>query len=119
MLTNSFDLLDSLRFLDSPLSRDVSRSSTRLAYDYESNEDGLTLTIEMPGVKSEDLNVQVVDKEVRVKGKRKGKEFQNSYVISKLYDPATCAAALSDGILTLRFSRVETLKPKTIDVKVS
>lgn len=88
-------------------------------YDVHENEEGLVLTIDLPGAKSSDLKIEAVSNLVKISGKQKGKDFFYEYSLNKSYDLFTGAAKLEDGVLTLTFKRYEEQKPKvhTIQVK--
>lgn len=90
----------------------------RSNYSVETSDEGLVLSIELPGVKSNDVDVQTTDREIKVSGKRKGKDFQYRYTLSKAYDPSSCTASLQDGVLSLQFSKSEMLKSKKVEIKV-
>jgi HSP20 family molecular chaperone IbpA len=91
------------------------------SFPYESKEEEghMILAIEMPGVKSSDLVIETVSNILNISGKQKGKSFNSSYSIHKNYDPSSCLAKLEDGILTLKFQRLESTKPKIHKIELS
>ena len=66
------------------------------------------LTIDLPGVKKEDLQVEVSGKVVTIKAERKTKtstsSYNRSFTLSEKYDSNTLTADLEDGVLTLSVS---------------
>ena len=84
--------------------------------DQTSND--MTLSVDLPGVKSTDLNVQVEGQTIKISGKQRGQEVKQSFQLSKQYDPETAAATLEDGVLTIKFLRREESKPKVINVQI-
>lgn len=85
---------------------------------FEYTEDRAMLTIDLPGVKKDDLNVNIADGVVSVSGKRGKREFRGEYTLDASYDPSTANAELVDGVLTLTFDRLPETKPRKIEVKV-
>jgi HSP20 family protein len=85
----------------------------------EITEKGLTISIDLPGVKRSDLDVQVVGQQLTVSGKARGnRTFKQSWAINREYDPTTVAAKLEDGVLTVSFEKREEAKSKAIKVEV-
>lgn len=87
-------------------------------YRTEKTDTGMSLSIDLPGVKGSDLDVTLEGRTVKIKGNQRGKQVSYTYLISKEYDPATIDAALQDGVLTLNFSRSPELEPKKVEIKV-
>ncbi len=69
-------------------------------------EDGsLLMQIDVPGMKQEDLVVEVVDNIINIRGERKTAKghysINKSWTISENYDISSLAANLADGVLTI------------------
>ena len=111
-----FSTFDAFRLLDDLYA--PTWSSRLSSYRSNSVDNGLELSLDLPGVKSKDLNVQISDRLITISGKLRGEDFKHSYRLSKEYDPETVSATLEDGVLLLKFSKVKELSPKTIEVKV-
>jgi HSP20 family molecular chaperone IbpA len=120
-MLNAADIFDTFRALDefywSPQLRSKTFSS-RSSYRAEENEKGISLSIDLPGVKSTDVSVQINDRDVKVAGKLRGADFSYSYKLSHVYDPESSTATLEDGVLTLQFAKLSASKTKTIEIKV-
>lgn len=115
MLKNHVDLFDTMKIFD-----DLAYSSNKATvtdYKAEADESGLSLSIDLPGVKLNDLSVTVTGREVKVSGKRRDRDFSYVYRISRDYDGDSSTASLEDGVLTLRFPKSATAKSKVISVK--
>ncbi len=97
------------------------------------SEDGYTISALLPGVKSEELNIQVIDNRVTIQGslnneraenveyllaERPGGRFCKTIDLPEAVDPAKADASLKDGILTLFVPKAEHARPKTIKVQV-
>lgn len=119
MLTKTRDLFDPFHILNElSLSPLYERSTLSSAYRVNTTENGLELSLDLPGVKQKDLTVQTVDRLVKVSGKIRGEEFKYSYRISKDYDVEDVDATLEDGVLLLKFQKYKQATAKTVDVKV-
>ena len=88
------------------------------AYRVEMTEEGVILSIDLPGVKSKDLSVQTTGHEIKISGKVRGEDFKYSYKLSKNYNPNSVDAHLEDGVLSLKFFKTNDALTKTVDVKV-
>lgn len=85
----------------------------------------------MPGVKREDVNIELRANEVRITGEMKEKERtgvlrrqtrrvgQFEYIVSLPgdIDPDKVEAALHDGVLTVRLGKAAASQPRHIEVK--
>lgn len=104
-------------FSDLAWSQHSSQSRTRAFYNVDSDESGLTLTVDLPGVKKDDLKIEALDKTITVKSKRGDEESTTSYRISKDYDIDSADAKLENGVLSLRFNKAKTSNSRVIQIK--
>jgi HSP20 family protein len=113
------DLFDTFRLFDDYYGT-ASRSKkwTSSAYRTEATDSGLSLSIDLPGVKSTDLSVQVTGRDVKVTGKLRGEDFKHTYRLSREYDADTADASLEDGVLTLSFKKTAAASVKNIEIKL-
>jgi len=102
--------------------------------DIFETEKELTLLADMPGVRAEDLtidlreNVLTLDSEVKApegsdeidlfREYRTGKYYRQ-FNLSEMIDQAKIEAKLSDGVLRLKLPKIEAIKPRKITVKAS
>lgn len=117
MLTKTRDLFDPFHIF-SELTPFYERSMLSSAYRVNTTENGLELSLDLPGVKQKDLTVQTTDRLVKVSGKIRDEEFKYSYRIAKDYDVEDVDATLEDGVLLLKFQKHKQVAAKTVDVKV-
>ena len=120
-MLNTPTLFDTLRTLDDLCSTPTTRTkvyTNSSVYRVEEKDNELHLSIDLPGVKSKDISVQVMGREIKVTGKLRGEDFKYSYALSRDYDPDTVAATHEDGVLTLTFGKTVTAKTKTVEIKV-
>jgi HSP20 family protein len=97
---------------------------------YEGKED-LLLFADMPGVKSEDIELRVNAGELTLSGRRtssgKGQnggrsseyDYRRSFLLPEGLDANKIEAELSAGVLRIRLPKAEAVKPRQIPVKSS
>lgn len=89
------------------------------------------LVAELPGVRKEDLDIQVQGDTVRIQGKktityddgasvhrreRAAGQFDRTLTLPTEIDAAMVSADYRDGVLTLRLPRAESAKPRTVAI---
>lgn len=103
--------------------------------DIHESEDAYTLVADLPGMKKEDISVNIVEDRVTLKGSRKREErheekgyrryeraegtFERSFRINGGVDAAKVEATFENGVLTVKLPKPEETKPRQIEVKVS
>lgn len=103
--------------------------------DIHESEDSYTLIADLPGMKREDISVNIVEDRVTLKGTRKREErheekgyrryeraegtFERSFRIHRGVDATKVEATFENGVLTVKLPKPEETKPKQIEVKVS
>ncbi len=99
------------------------------------NEDNYTLTAEVPGMTEKDIDLEIKDGRMTLKGhveESQEKEekpyrmqefsrrsFERSFRIGEGIDPENITAKLDKGLLTVVLGKKEEAKPKTVKVEVS
>jgi HSP20 family protein len=127
------------RLFDSPLN-ELARTSHFLtgsgpALDIHEDKDNIVVTVELPGMKKEDIDVSLHDGSLSISGERKSEEtmenaevyrserffgrFQRTVTLSAPVAAAKIKAQYKDGILTVTLPKAEEAKPKQIDVQVN
>jgi HSP20 family protein len=101
-----------------------------LSVDVREEDDAYILNALVPGLKADDLNIQVLDDEVTIKGEFKADEseylmrelphgaFSRSLRLPVSLDAGKAEARITDGVLTLRLAKAESARPRTIKVAV-
>ena len=101
-----------------------------LAVDIREEDDAYVLSALVPGLKAEDLNIQVLEDVVTLEGEFKADEseylvrelphgsFRRSLRLPAALDASKAEAKITDGVLTLRLTKAESARPKTIKVAV-
>jgi HSP20 family protein len=93
--------------------------------------DDFVVVAELPGVKKEDLTIQVRGDALRIQGKktiqydenasvhrreRAAGEFDRTLTLPDQIDAGNVRADYRDGVLTLRLPRAESAKPRTVSI---
>src|SRR5215217_3069209 len=102
-----------------------------LGINVREDDDTYVLSALVPGLKSDELNIQVLEDVVRIQGEYKADE--NSYLVRELsngpftrtlrlpvaIDAEHVEANITDGVLTLRLPKAESARPKQIKIKAN
>jgi HSP20 family protein len=102
------------------------------ALDLYENEDAYVATIELPGLKAEDLSIDLRDGVLTLSGERKaeanGGAFRNERPAGKFsrkvelphrVDAQNVKAEYKDGVLTVTLPKAEDAKPRKINVSLN
>jgi HSP20 family protein len=98
------------------------------------DDDGVTVYMDVPGVGSDQLDVELENDMLTVRGERPypyGEDangaarriergfgrFERSLRVPRGLDPDAIEASLTDGVLHLRIPKPESLKPRKIEIK--
>ena len=138
----AFDRLASLRdevnrvFDFSWPSRDIGLfSGWSPALDVFDDKDNLTVKVELPGLKKDEIGLSLHEGVLTISGERKQErerregetfrseryfgKFQRSVTLPSAVDASKVTATYRDGILTVELPKAEEAKPKQIAVTVS
>ena len=100
--------------------------------DIYETQDALTVTLEIPGVEKDKVEVSVEDGVLKVEGRLDFAKYQGlqplyteynvgnysrSFRLSSKIDQSSISAELKDGVLSLVLPKVQEAKPRTIEVK--
>ena len=101
-----------------------------LAVDVREEDAAYVVSALVPGLKAEELNIQVLEDVVTVEGEFKADEseylvrelphgsFRRTLRLPVTLDAEKAQAKITDGVLTLRLPKAESARPKTIKVAV-
>jgi HSP20 family protein len=99
-----------------------------LAVDVRDEDNAYVLSALVPGLKAEDLNIQVLEDVVTLEGEFKGDEseylvrelphgsFRRSLRLPVALEAGKAEAKITDGVLTLRLPKAESARPRIIKV---
>ena len=100
------------------------------AADLTETGDSYVAEVELPGVRKDDISVELAGRELRVAGdyshegtdgralrrtRRRGR-FEYQVTLPGQADPAQITASLADGVLTVTVPKTETEKPRQIQI---
>lgn len=100
-----------------------------LGINIREEEDAYILSALVPGLKAEDLNIQVLEDVLRIQGEYQADE--NEYLVRELpsgsftrtlrlpaaIDAENVEARIADGVLTLTLPKAESARPRRISIK--
>ena len=101
-----------------------------LSVDIREQDDAYVLSALVPGLKAEELNIQILEDVVSVEGEFKAYEsdylvrelphgsFRRSLRLPVALDSEKAQAKITDGVLTLHLPKAESARPKSIKVAV-
>jgi len=90
-------------------------------YKIDSDDDGVILTINVPGYNDKLIDVSVSGDSLTIEGKAHSGDtdgFNHSFIINDNLDADGIDATVVDGVLTVSIPYAETVKPRKIEVKV-
>jgi len=99
--------------------------------DIEESEDAWIIDVDLPGVRKDDVNIEISDSELAITGEirereRKGAlrrrtrrtgQFEYRVMLPGDIDADRVEASLSDGVLTVRIPKPERSRPRRIAIK--
>ena len=110
MMWNPWRLFDEL-------DRTFMSSSAGPAQEIEDTEDETQLTLDVPGMTEDDIEITVAGQLLSVRGERKGKRatsFTRSYHLGDGHDLDQIRAHVSHGVLTITIAKAAKAKPRRI-----
>lgn len=97
--------------------QDATHSRLR-SYETKSDDDGMTLYVDLPGIDPKTLKVEVGGSQIVVSGANAGKTFTNRYTLSDEFDVQTASAAWRHGRLDVRILRSGRPEFKKIPIEI-
>ncbi len=104
------------------------------AVDVSEDPKHYTVTVELPGVKKDDVSVEIQEGVLTIRGEKKSEReekkehrrwversfgsFARSFTLPPDADPDRVEASFGDGVLTLQIGKSEEAKPRQIAIKV-
>ena len=100
-----------------------SNNNSHYSSDYKtsSDDDGVTLTMNVPGYNKKLIDVSVSGDRLVIEGKAhtgSTKGFKHTFTINEGLDSDSIEATVVDGVLTVSVPYAEEVKPRKIEVKV-
>ena len=116
-LNNIDDVFDKI-FKTEPYIRQF---TTTGSHNIEHDEDGTTLTMNVPGYNKKIIDVSVDGDLLVIEGKSNSGNpdgFIRKFTLNDTYDTDDIGASVVDGVLTLSLPYLEEIKPKKVKIKV-
>lgn len=113
--------------------RHISGGAWSPPVDITEDDDKIVVSVELPGMKKEDIQIELTDDTLTIRGERKFEEeskdkyqrierlygrFQRSFSIGLPVKPGEVKATYKDGLLEITIPKAEEVKPQTVSVKV-
>jgi HSP20 family protein len=104
--------------------------------DVSEDDAHFIVTAELPGIKREDVNVELEDDVLTIRGEKRRSEreekkekrrfversygtFSRSFTLPANADPERIGAGFKDGVLTVTIGKRPETKPRVVDIKAS
>ena len=116
-----------------PAKREGASAMWAPAVDIHEDENNFYVAAELPGMKKEDIELEVENNVLSIKGERRFEKkeegesyhfversygsFYRSFTLPKNVDSEKIAAEYKDGILKVAIPKVEEVKPKKVEIK--
>jgi HSP20 family protein len=112
------------RLYDAELAQSRANAPLQLPVDVVATENEYIIHAVVPGLKPEDVNIEINDKTLIIQGETKVPEydqgqygkFARTLSIDADLDGSKAEAKVENGMLTLRIPRAESAKPKVVKV---
>jgi HSP20 family protein len=119
------------RLYDAELAQSRANAPLQLPVDVVATENEYIIHAVVPGLKPEDVNIEINDKTLIIQGETKVPEYdQGQYLLDEIcygkfartlsidadLDGSKAEAKVENGMLTLRIPRAESAKPKVVKV---
>ena len=117
-----------------PENWEMEESQVYFPVDVKEMDEIFTITAMLPGLKPDEVDIQIVNETVSLKGEfknlmddnatyilqeRPSGKFCRTITLSDMVDASKAEAKMENGILTLSIPKAEEAKPKTIKVTTS
>ena len=113
---------DPLRLVDELLSWEPMAGETvwapyTLPVKIQSTEDGATLTVDMPGLGPDDVELTFQEGVLAISGKRDQRNYAYRVTLGDAFDPDRIDAELDRGVLTVHAHKKPEARPRRIALK--
>lgn len=129
-LWDEFDQMFENFFDTRPTGYAASRT-LRPAYDIEETDSHYVLSFDLPGMKQEDINIEVQDRVISISGERKREasgvrhserfygRFERQFSLPDNVNAETVEANYEHGVLKIALPKLEAVKPKKVQIGLS
>lgn len=86
--------------------------------DISETDDHYLASFDMPGVRKEDIKIELKNNKLAISGERHGHgKFERSLTLSATVDSQKIEALYENGVLNIALPKAEMAKPKTIQIQ--
>ncbi|MBN1537210.1 MAG: Hsp20/alpha crystallin family protein [Anaerolineales bacterium] len=122
------------RLIEENIEEAPSEREMLLSLDITANEDAYDLTAFVPGLEADELNIEIINNTVALRGEFATEEkketqylscelpsgrFSRVVTLPTALDPAKAEASIKNGVLKLHIPKAEAHRPKAIKVKAN
>ena len=83
----------------------------------EETEEHFLLTIDLPGVKKNDLKIETTGDGLSIRALRGERQYQKNFRLPESVRSESIEAHYEDGVLTVLLPKVEAVKPRTVEIQ--
>lgn len=90
-------------------------------YDVDEREDHFALSVDLPGVKKDEIKIEVLDKDLTISGERKRFDksygaFKHAFLLPNTVSADKIEAQYEDGVLQLYIPKTLAAQARTIQI---
>lgn len=90
-------------------------------YEFKEAADHYSLSLDLPGLKKEDINIDLAENTMSISGKRKRSgtdmSFRKKFVLPQFIDADKIEAKYEDGVLELKLVKLVAVQPRRIAIQ--
>ena len=128
---NTFNLFNEIDRAFTPVFKTSQRSDLSNSYQVQENDDVIHLSIDVPGVKIEDLTIDVKGQSLTIEAKRRSRlvddegnnkvisTFHKSFRLPKSIESDSLEASLVDGVLDVILPKTKPVEPESRKVTIN
>jgi HSP20 family protein len=89
--------------------------------DFQEYDQNFLLSVDIPGIKKSDLKIEIHGHQIQITGETKkdrmSRSFRRSFALPESVDTSKIEAHFEDGVLEVLLPKVESEKPRTIEIQ--
>ncbi|MES2801937.1 MAG: Hsp20/alpha crystallin family protein [Bdellovibrionota bacterium] len=95
----------------------VSTASVQQSYDVNEAGDHILVSVDMPGVKKEDIKIEVQKNQLIIAGERNHRKFERTFTLPASINADKIEAQHENGVLYVAIPKAETAKGRSIQIQ--
>ena len=99
------------------LKKNYNDRTTSSIGDWEERDGVIAITVDMPGIEKEEIELNVDKNTVKVEAVRDTRDYSFSKTFNQDLNPDTATAEFNNGVLDIKIEIAEEFKGKQIDIK--